>query len=228
MYTIVMAHAGTEAAVHRHIKHWRSENGTLVFTSPIGFAPNLPNETVVEIGEREHHGLVSAKRIVDILTYALQSRWDILELNEYDSFCTDRSLTQPQPNGLTGIFYVQNKPHEFQGLYYIHYPHTYTRQAVEKLIPVLNAMIEEQAPYDVHYSDRFIGLGVQACNTMQHGAIPITDLRSKSLAYSRNTISFPKHKAALSLALARGAVSFHGVKTADIYEFITAPAHQRK
>lgn len=206
-----MAHRGTEETVLRHRKYW---NGPTIFTGPVGFTPDLPGEKVVAIGEREHHGIKSAERIIGILEYALTNHdWEFLELNEYDSFRLEDPLV-PE-HGMAGTFYPQNKPMEFAALFYIHYPHTYARKAVENVLRTAKILLKHRGvAKDIEYSDRFLGLAVQSSGTR------FNDLKANGGAFSRNTICPVKHKEKLKLALKNGAKHFHGVKSKETLEII--------
>lgn len=213
---LVMVHRDAQETAARHLPFWKKTADRVVYTYPKNGGPLDTSVEQVEIGEMEHHGPISRERIIKILTWALKQEWDFLHLHEYDSIATDvpkRAL--PNPGGMAGTVYANNKPEVFTAPIYIHYPHIYTRTALRRVLAVmLLGFALEENPEDVFWSDRFIGLAA-----VQSG-VDVKDHRSLGLSYSKNTIE-PSHIDALRRAVSRGARFFHGIKTQEVLGVIT-------
>ncbi len=209
LLSLVMTHSEAKETVDRHRNYWEKLGGELWFTSPENSAMGVDKEVL--IGKAEHHGEISAQRIMAIFDYASEIEWDYILLMEYDSFAL--ALPEeviPKTSGVSAAKYLQNKPIKFKGKFYLHYPMLFTREAFIKVVKHLPLVCTN----DRYYSDRFIGRAVEFAN------VPVTDLLKIKRAYSKNTIE-PKHYKELRTAVKEGAIFFHGVKTAETLSIIT-------
>ena len=202
---IIMSHREALPTVERHKPIWMSVTKNTIFVSPINSLMGVKNEAA--IGFRQHHGELSAQRIVGIFDLANHlNNWDYLLLNEYDSF----ALSLPEDviseaGGISAAAYKQNKPDKFKAGFYVNYPILFTKEAVRKIrihLPNIKSL-------DRYYSDRFIGRAIEI------GGIPIKNLRRNKRAFTKNTI-LPEHYDKLRKAVKAKCVFFHGVKNLEV------------
>lgn len=201
---LIMTHKEAKETVIRHLPIWENISKNIIFTSPEDSKMEIEPFSYKEvlIGKAEHHGEISAQRIINIFEYALSKEWEYLLLMEYDSFALNiPEEIFPKPEGVSAAVYVQNKPIKFRGKFYLHYPMFFTREGAKKTLSKLFVVKTN----DRNFSDRFIGRAVE------HAKIPVNNLLAKRLAYSKNTIE-ERHYPLLRSAVRQGAVFFHGVK----------------
>jgi hypothetical protein len=205
-----MTHKEAVPVVRRHLPIWERALGDFVFTSPEDSAMDQSDLKEVLIGKAEHHGELSARRIIKIFEYALSKKWEYFCLLEYDAIVLDFPKDViPERGGVSAAKYVQNKPHKFTAKFYLHYPMLFTREGARKVLELLPSI----GGNDRQFSDRFIGKAVQL------GEIPVKNLIKLNLAWTKNTIT-EKHRIPLKKARKKGAVFFHGVKTEEILRII--------
>lgn len=212
--TMIMTHKEALPTVRRHLPIWENCPGKIFFTSPVDsmMMEKIGKHPELAIGFAEHHGELSAQRIIEIFKFALEyyEEWDHLLLMEYDAFALDITVDViPPPGGVSATKYLQNKPIKFKGKFYLHYPMLFTRIATEKVYKYL----PEIKRNDRHFSDRFIGRAVELAR------IPVRDLMKEKKAYTKNTI-LHKHHSQLREAVKNGAIFFHGVKDEETLKVI--------
>jgi len=210
--TIVMTHGDALETTLRHEPLWKKFCDELVYTGPT--EDILRIQAAIEpyhpMGLAEHHGETAFRRLWSTLRWAsaLHGGWDMLQLHEYDSIAFGPAPAL-LPGEMAAIAYKQNKPEKFKGPSYLHYPHFYTPEALDRIV---TALWKVPTP-DKWYSDRAIGFAAQI------GNVPVKNLRGK--AFSKNTIASKHLDAALS-ARRSGATYFHGVKDAPTFEALNA------
>lgn len=204
LLSLIMTHRDVLSTVTRHVSIWTKLPGRIQLTSPTSFGmTGYLGTQELQMGVPEHHGEKSAQRITQIIKYALDREdWTHLLLMEYDSFALDLpEEVMPPEGGVSAALYPQNKPVQFIGRFYLHYPMLFTREGLSRTYEELPRVKTK----DRYYSDRFIGMAVELAK------IPINNLRASGKSYSKNTIR-EKHYKELNKAVRGGALFFHGVK----------------
>jgi len=211
LLSLIMTHKEAEPTVLRHPHLWTKHTGEVLFISPVDSKMNIQNLfTELGIGFAEHHGEISAQRIINVFKFALQQDWTHLLLMEYDSFALALPKeVMPEPGGVSAAVYSQNKPHKYRGKFYLHYPMLFTREGMQKVYDKLDTVKTK----DRFFSDRFIGRAVE------YAKIPVNNLLIKKKAFSKNTI-LPEHYPKLRKAVKNGAVFFHGIKDEETLKII--------
>jgi len=228
IFSVIMTHKEALPTVKRHLPIWLGATNYLIFTSPEDsymtdeeFCLGYPE---IKIGKSEHHGEISAQRIISIFNYVIEhylyEEITHILLMEYDSFATSISENvMPKEFGVSAIKYPQNKPIKYKAQFYLHYPMLFSKEGFKLTAKELANVTTK----DRHFSDRLIGMAVEKSR------ISITDLRKLKRGYSKNTIE-PYNYSSLKEAVKNGAVFFHGVKTvetlAQIYEIPIIPPIQ--
>lgn len=206
---LIMTHKDALPVVERHLPIWKQVSNNIIFTSPKDSMMGIENE--IGIGKAEHHGELSARRIIEIFDFALSKEWDHLILLEYDALVIELPEdVLPEPGGVSCTVYPQNKPHKFVGKFYTHYPMLWTREGMEKVAKMLPKVVNCE---DRYYSDRFIGRAIE------YAKIPLKNLLNINRSYTKNTFR-EKHEVPLRRYTRNGAVFFHGVKTPEILKII--------
>lgn len=215
---LIQAHHGVEATVSRHLPFWEASYDRVVFVTTKGSALKLPVEQI-ERGAGGHHGDELADRVVEMLEWALSQSWSMFGLFEYDAF--HLAHMAPPLKGMSAIRYKQDNPTYWEGAFFLHYPHLYSREALAAIVPQLKA-IRARGEVDTRYSDRFIGRAAELAG------IPVQDLKAEKLGFSRDTIT-TADVPEMEKAVRKGAVAIHGVKTEDILaEILKAHASRSK
>jgi hypothetical protein len=228
IFAVVMTHKEALPTVKRHLPIWMGVSNHLIFTSPEDsymsdeeFCLGYPE---IKIGRAEHHGEISAQRIISIFNYVIEhylyEEITHILLMEYDSFAI--AIPEdviPKESGVSAIKYPQNKPIKYKAGFYLHYPMLFSIEGFKLTAKEL----ENVKTKDRHFSDRFIGMAVEKSR------ISVTDIRKSRRGYSKNTIESYNYQT-LREAVKNGAVFFHGVKTVEtlsqIYEIPTIPPIQ--
>lgn len=200
---LVMAHSEARAAVVRHLPIWRRFADRVVITTPHDSELYIDGIEQVTIGQKSHHGEVSAGRISLTLRWALTQEWDVLQLHEYDSLCLAPGPVVHQ-NEIAALRYKQNKPWKYRGEFYLHYPHFYSRHAAQSML----ALIPKVRQPDRWMSDRLLGVAAK----MAH--VSVNNLRANGTGWSKNTIE-AAHYPQMIERIKAGARYIHGIKTEE-------------
>jgi hypothetical protein len=206
---LIQAHHGVEDTICRHLPTWVRSADRVVFVTTEQTPLKLGVEQIRR-GSGSHHGKELAERLIEMFVWSLGEVWDRFQLLEYDAFSLARAKVPD--GGMAATVFPQNQPGAWAGKSYFHYPHFYSRTAVEKLLPHLIDVYERGEP-DMAFSDRHIGRAAELAG------IPVRDLRAEGLGFSRNTVK-EKHWPALDSAVRSGARFFHGIKDVDTFRRI--------
>jgi len=211
---VVMTHKDSVETVARHLPIWEGITKNIIFASPedsyMSEGKFINGYPEVRLGQAEHHGELSAQRIIKIFEFALKQDWEYFLLQEYDSFALALPKeVMPDKGGVSAALYNQNKIGKYKGRFYLHYPMLFDRGGCKKVYENLPRVVTR----DRYFSDRFIGRAVEFAK------IPVNDLLSNKKAFSKNTI-LPEHYSKLREAVKEGAVFFHGVKDVETLRII--------
>ena len=227
---VVMSHAKAKENTQRHIPYWFKVCDHILLYTPENQKLKLNDPRIEELeafgDPREHAGIAISLRTHSALKEALtRKEYDYIILFEYDSLCwgpiPDSAVP---PEGSMGCSMFENEPYDviagikFLSPIYLHFPHLYTRTAVEKM---LAAADDGRVRWDAEHGfvDRWLGM-------LAHVAgVPVLDYRAMNLGYSWENISysgpFPKRVEECVTAVKNGAVFSHGVKDAETLKRIS-------
>lgn len=206
-HTVIMAHRGTEEHCRAHLPFWTQHGGPISLFSPDDLKVRMHNHTVWSHGHSGHHAPCANQRFLAMLRMCVETKADRFVIHEYDSVCFAPVSGIPDDH-IAGIAYTDGAPNKpFVGGHFIHPPLFFSRPVLVRIVEILTNLRETER----FMWDRWLGL---CC---ERGGIPIYDLRTRGLGYSRNTIVAEDLPAAIQ-AIHGGAVCFHGIKSRQVFD----------
>ena len=161
------------------------------------------------IGKRGHHSSEANGRFRKLLEALCKLDYDRHFIFEYDSLCVIPEIPIDFRFGVHGISFLDERPsgsrENFEGKIFIHPPLAFTTETIAAVLEAMNDVPDKACN---GFWDRWLGY---AC---ERGNIPVHCWRASGLGFSRNTI-LREHFPEACQAAGRGAVLFHGVKTAE-------------
>jgi hypothetical protein len=207
IFTIVLAHGGAREIFLRHLPLWRATSGMVWAITPTD--DKLVVDDVIEVsgGLSEHHGQHHIGRVRLALETMAMSSWPIFVLHEYDSLLLETSDgIRPPTSGISGNVRTNSHRDKYQGNYYINFPWIMDHAGVT----ALKRGLDNSPPGTEHdRCDRLLGY------ICERDRIPVKDLRSLTLGYSRNTLDVGDLNG-LRPNRRMTTVAWHGVKTPKV------------
>lgn len=210
----VMSHPEANELVARHWQYYERAGADVILgVETEGGGCEWPKQCTFRavIGER---GYVNAgrlpKRLVGILDACLTlGPFDQIAVIEADTIFL-RQIPKLLP-GMTAMLRGPGTP-QYKGKSYYHCPWMFTREAAARTFLAGHNLILA-GEIERGYTDRFVGWAVE-----KYG-IPVHQLPM----YSRNELDSIEYLVEAKRAIEDGAISVHGVKTAEQLEYITQP-----
>ena len=180
---VVMSYAKARDVTVSHLPYWLKVCDRLIIMVPEGQRLELGNSRVTEIDMGQdtkfHAGEDIHRRIYHGLREALKTDYQYIMAIEHDSLCWSPILDRAIPKeGELGACMFHNEDYDpvpgirFISPIYIHFPHLYTRTALEKMLALLDSG-EVSFTAEHSYIDRWLGL-------LAHKAgVPVLNYRSK-------------------------------------------------
>lgn len=217
---VVLSHLSARDNTIQHVPYWHRVCDRILLYTPVGQRLNLNDPRITEyeafVDSKFHAGDTVNRRIHTALKEALKTDYRYIILFEYDSLCWgpiwDRAVP---PEGSMGSCLFHNEDYDvipgkhFESPIYLHFPHLYTRTALEKMLAVAE---RGEVAWDAEhgYVDRWLGF-------LAHKAgVPVLNYRANGLGYSYENISYggryPQRVDEAAHAVANGAIFSHGVK----------------
>lgn len=210
---VVLAHGAAQATIRRHLPFWTRSCGRVVVVVPNEQGFSLPGAEVIEaVDDGGAYSPSTNVRARHALAHALELGYPYTMLLEYDSLAwgsiPDRAVPE---HGAMAACRWPNEPvspipgKEFISPFYLHFPHIYTRLALELVVGTLEESVPDDAEHG--YTDRYLGLGVH------RSGVPVLDWKAMGLTYSWENISKHEHRVVECIhAVAGGALFSHGIK----------------
>lgn len=213
---VVLAHGDAAPSVRRHLPLWQKVCGEILVVVPedqcfdlgdgVPVVETVPNggKYSTETNRRAANALRIAQGAAKEIPLVMLLEWDSLvwgpiplhAVPEWGSMAATKFPAEPRS---------PIHPRTFAGSFYLHFPHLYTRLALDLVL----GTIDQNIPLDAEhgYTDRFLGLAVEKAG------VPVLDWRAKGLSFSWENISaHPERVAACRQAVQRGALFSHGIK----------------
>jgi hypothetical protein len=223
---VVLAHGASAGCVRRHLPYWLKVCHRVMIITPLGHSlPRIENIGVSYMQAVENGGAYSPntnQRATFALETGLSMGCPYTMLYEYDSLTWGEVPLRaiPGPFGMGATVWPNEKKSPVKGLefaakHYLHFPHLYTRGALEKVIPVAHELLAA-GKHEGGYTDRFLGLAVEKAET------PVLDWRAIGLSYSYENISGrPNRIAQCAAEVANGVIFSHGIKDSASLDHIS-------
>jgi hypothetical protein len=205
---MIMAHAGAQHIVDRHMPIWLAEPDTdVVLTAPRDSMVQS-QWPVVAIGYASHHSPLAIQRFREILRFMSRMRYENYRLHEYDSLCIGPPTVAAYDSLYSNLFFADQP--QFKGHSFTHPPLTMGAVTIQRLVEAFDRVGDD---VEKCFWDRAVGYLCEENN------IPLKGYDARG--FSRNTIEQGDIAAAVSAARA-GAVMFHGVKSDAVLKAIRA------
>lgn len=217
---VILAHAKAKPIFLQHLPYWFKICDRLIVVTPEKQKLGLNDPRIEELEIYPDKGSYSTdtnRRCWYAMKAALERQNDTpyVMLFEYDSLCWSPIPTRAAPaEGEVACTVWPNEPvtpipgKPFIAPFYMHFPHLYSRTALEKIVEAM----ETTVPWDAEwgYTDRYVGLAAY------RSGVSVKDWRSVGLSYSYENISysgrFPQRVEECVRAVKLGAFCSHGVK----------------
>ena len=208
--TVIFGYAGAKHIIDRHLELWKKYSDILIFSMPEDDCCEVPGHLVLRHDKSIKYGWGIIRRTMYTFKKALELNADIFCLMEYDAVMLKRPVISEDRQIQANVFYSDPnfifEGHRFEGKFFCHYPHIFTRKALEHLCSVM-----DETPFELGFQDRWLGAQLEKHN------IPVFNLLTSGEGFSQNTIETPEP---LIKALSEGRYAIHGIKSDEVYNVI--------
>lgn len=208
--TVIFGYGGAKHIINRHLELWKKYCDILIFSMPEDDCYEVQGHIVLRHDKSIKYGWGIIRRIMYTFKKALELNADIFCFMEYDAVMLRRPTITEDRQIQVNLFY--NDPnfifegHRFEGKFFCHYPHVFTRKALERF-----CLVMDETPFELGFQDRWLGAQLEKHN------ISVFDLLRNGEGYSQNTIDDPR---LLIKAIKEGRYAIHGIKSDEVYNVI--------